>query len=181
MRSLQATDPVLVAAFTDTIDLDELLPVVYGRLHTLARSARRGTDRNSTLNTTALVNEAYARLKKVDGLDVGDRHRFFGLCARIMRRILIDHARQRSAAKRQVAVDPSLEVSDTGPESLLAVDRALRRLGEKHPRLVELVEYRFFAGYTQEETAELLGVSDRTVRREWLKAKALLIDELGKP
>ena len=167
--------------FRDHADMDALLPLVYGRLTVLAKSARRSVDQHSTLNTTALVNEAYLRLRTVPRLDIDDRNRFFALCAQLMRRILVDHARKRSAAKRQAIEDPALEVPRDGIETLLGIDAAIETLRSRHPRLVELIECRFFAGYTQDETAQVLGLSDRTIRRDWLKAKALLIAELEAP
>lgn len=176
-----ATFEAVRQTLTEYGALDALIPAVHARLHLLARSARRSVDIGSTLNTTALVNEAYIRLQANANLDLEDRNRFYALCARVMRRILVDYARKRSATKRQVVDDSSQRSEGADLESLLGIDAALESLRTDHPRLAEIIECRFFAGYTQEETADILGLSDRTIRREWLKAKALLVDRLESP
>ena len=172
-HSLQAT----VASELETLsDLDALMPTVYARLSILARSARRSVGPAPTLNTTALVNEAYLRLRAKKKLDVSDKHAFYALCAKTMRGILIDHARAKATAKRQKPPDLEMELSmeSQTAEDLVAVDEILTEIASQSPRLVQLVECIFFAGYSQAETAEVLGVSERTVRRDWLKAKALM-------
>lgn len=168
--------------------LDELVPLVYEELRVIARRhlrARRG-EREATLVTTALVNEAY--LKLVDQSRAGwrDRAHFLALAAVAMRHILTDRARARVAVKRgggarPVTLDDHAIASDDAPESLLEIDDALRRLHDVDPRLARVVECRFFGGLSEEEIAEALGVTVRTVRRDWSKARMLLRRALGDP
>ncbi|MEM9305553.1 MAG: ECF-type sigma factor [Pseudomonadota bacterium] len=157
---------------------DELRDAVYARLRTLAADARRGFFDMDTLGTTALVHEAWLRLRPEQHAAVGSgddaaRQNFFRLSASVMRRVLVDTLRRKTAAKR-------LQDPGEGPaqpafdEELLALDAALKRLGEQSSRLVAVVECRYFAGYTQDETAELLGLTERTVRQDWHKARAML-------
>lgn len=168
----------------DASALDQCLPLVYDELRRIAsRVARRGR-RGATLATTALVNEAYLRLA---GSEVGgwaDRGHFFAVAARAMRFIQVDHARQRLAAKRggdQRRLDLDLAELPIEQQADLVVEvgAALERLSEIDPRMTQVVECRFFAGYTEQETAEILKISDRTVRRLWVKARAWLYSFLG--
>lgn len=156
---------------------DALFPLVYEQLHALAR--RQGYRQGETLRPTALVNEVYLRLADKETITVKDRHHFFALAATAMRQITIDLARRRLAAKRGGgAVVVELKDSDTQilatPEVMIALNEAIRDLGEIEPRLTKIVELRFFGGLSVEETAEILGVSTRTVKRDWRKARAFL-------
>ncbi len=164
--------------------LDELLPVVYGELRQIAHRQLRKRRPGQTLDTTALVNEAY--LKLVDQTRAGyrDRNHFFAVAATAMRHIIIDYARARQAAKRG-AGRPHVDIDKTpvGVEEqldlLLAIDQGLTRLSELNHRLTRVVECRYFAGLSEVETAEALGLSRRTVQRDWLKARAWLKQELA--
>lgn len=169
----------------DAAALDELMPVVYGELRKLARSQRRrmGGD-SSTLDTTALAHEAYLRLAKSDA-SFEHRGHFYAVMAAAMRQLLVDEARRRSRAKRGGGVRPAALSGDEAAaenrvETILAVDQALERLASVAPRLRSVVECRFFLGLDEIETATALGVTDRTVRRDWLKARALLGVDLGR-
>lgn len=153
----------------------ELMPAVYARLRLLAADARRDFFGLETLNTTALVNETWLRIgRQADGID---RDRFFAFSATVMRRVLIDALRRKTADKRGAAEEVPLEehpVPVEAADGLLALDAALDRLAVRSPRLVEVVECRFFAGYSVEETADILDLNERTVRRDWDKARAYL-------
>jgi RNA polymerase sigma factor (TIGR02999 family) len=161
-----------------------LVPLVYDRLRAIARGqiARRGP--RQTLTATALVHEAYMQLVDETGVDWQDRTHFFAICARAMRRILVDFARHRTAEKRgggaiPVTLDPDSLAVSREADVVMAVDQALDRLGSIDERLARLVECRYFAGLTANETAQALGVSVRTVERDWLRARAWLQKELG--
>jgi RNA polymerase sigma factor (TIGR02999 family) len=162
--------------------LDEDLPVVYETLKRIARSHLRGERAGHTLNTTALVHEAYLRLVGIGSVDWTDRARFLGMASRAMRRVLIDHARARARLKRSSPQAPFDEGSRGLPaedvEELLALDAALHRLETLAPRQCRVVECRFFAGMTNEETAEVLAVSLASVKRDWTIARAFLNAEL---
>jgi RNA polymerase sigma factor (TIGR02999 family) len=164
---------------------ERLVPLVYDRLRALARRQLRRLRPGQTLDTTALVHEAYLQLVDETGVSWQDRSHFYAITARAMRRIIVDHLRHRHAAKRgggQAALTLDAEVLAGRPqgdaELALAVDRALEVLSSFNERLTRLVECRFFAGMTEEETAEALGVSLRTVQRDWMRAKAWLRKEL---
>ena len=163
--------------------LEALLPVVYDELRAIAHRQLRGERADHTLGTTGLVHEAYLRLVDQRRVDWHDRPRFFALAARVMRRVLVDYARRRGAQKRQglaapATLDDAIAAADDQAELILAIDEALSRLGELDPRQARVVEMRFFAGFTEDEAAELLGVSARTVRNDWVKAKGWLFREL---
>jgi RNA polymerase sigma factor (TIGR02999 family) len=162
--------------------LDQLMPLVYGELRRLAASYLREERPNHTLQPTALVNEAYLRLTRQKNVTWQNRAHFFGIAAQMMRRILVDHARKRQAAKRDAAAwkvaTAEVDGSDSAPD-LLALDRALQELEQIDPQQAKVVELRFFAGLTVEETAEVTGISPRTVKREWQTAKAWLRREMG--
>lgn len=168
---------------------DRLVPLVYRDLQRIARRQRsRAPAHIDTLNTTALVHEAYFELADETGVDWQDRVHFFAIAARAMRRIVVDYARYRGAAKRgggkpAATLDPSQLATSTGkpPDvvTLLAVDRALRSLSAFNERLTRVVECRFFVGLSQDETARALGVSLRTVQRDWTRARAWLRHELA--
>lgn len=159
--------------------LDELMPWVHDELRRLAASFLRAEAAGHTLQPTALVNECYLRLIDRKRVDWRDRAHFFGFAARTMRRILVEHARARHSAKRGsgLRVVPMEEVaSAVGPSDvdLLTLDRALRELSRLDPRQGRVVELRFFGGLTIPEMAEVLGVSEATVSREWTSARAWL-------
>lgn len=168
----------------DGAALERLLPLVYDQLRELARSQLRHERPDHTLQPTALVHEAYLRLSAQRDAAGANRGQFFSLAARLMRRVLVDHARARLAAKRGgPAPRLSIEGLDielrSEPVDLLDLDRALDRLTAAFERPGRIVEMRFFAGLEVEEIAELLGVSDRTVKRDWSFARAWLLRELG--
>ena len=163
--------------------LDELMPVVYGELHRLARASLRGERPDHTLQATALVNEAYLKLVDQRRVRWQNRAHFFGTAAQLMRRILVDHVRQQRAAKRgggatRVALDEALGVAEEREVDLLALDAALERLATLDPRQSQLVVLRFFGGLTIDEAAEVLQISPATVKREWSTAKVWLRREL---
>ena len=156
---------------------DRLFALVYQELKRIARRQSRGR-RDSTLSTTAVVHETYMRLAAHETIAAGSREHFFALCARAMRQVVIDHARRRQAGKRGLGMSFALEendaVLDADPAMLLALDESLAQLEVHDPRLVQLVELRAFAGLSPEAIAELLGVTVRTVQRDWLRARAWL-------
>src|SRR5262245_42185487 len=162
--------------------LEKLMPAVYEELHRAAKRYMSREDPAHTLQTTALVNEVYLRLIDWKNAKWQDRAHFFAVSSTMMRRILVDHARSRRDAKRaaarRICLDEGLIVSDDYTEDLLALHEALERLGAQDARKVRVVELRFFAGLSQDETAEVLKVSRMTVARDWDFAKAWLIREL---
>jgi RNA polymerase sigma factor (TIGR02999 family) len=164
--------------------LDELMPQLYGELRLIARRQRRRERDDHTLDTTAVIHEAYLRLAGQRCVRWEDRARFLAAAAGMMRRVLVDHARRRRTAKRggapvRVSLDERAGVVDVRDETLLALDEALARLGALDARLARVVECRFFGGLTEVETATALGVTDRTVRRDWIKARGWLYAALG--
>jgi len=169
----------------DAQAIDRLLPLVYDQLRLLARSQLRGEDTGSTLGATALVHEAYVRLTEREKLSPKDRSHFFAIAAQSMRRVLIDQARARKRQKRGLGAVPlPLEDVDAlltieAADELTALDEALDRLAKANARAALVVERRFFGGLTLEETAETLGVSLKTVHRDWLLARAWLRKEIA--
>jgi RNA polymerase sigma factor (TIGR02999 family) len=167
----------------DSAALERLLPIVYRELHRQAERYMRAQPPGHTLQTTALVHEAYLRLAIRDHPDWNGRAHFFGVAAKAMRSILVDHARARSAAKRGGGAEPvtlaNLEDTDGQELDVLGLDDALRRLADLDPRKGSLVELRYFAGLTIEEAADSLGISPATAKREWRLARAWLRRELG--
>jgi RNA polymerase sigma factor (TIGR02999 family) len=168
----------------DVQALDRLAPIVYQELHRIARGymARERTDH--TLQTTALVNEAYVRLVDARQVTWHDRAHFFAVCARAMRRILVDHARSRGYVKRgggklRVQFDEAFGMAWSADSNLLELDEALDRLSILDPRKARVIEMRFFGGLSVEETAEALGISPETVMRDWKLARAWLYRELS--
>lgn len=167
----------------DPSALDRLLPLIYRELHQIAARARRREPPGQTLQTTALVHEAYLRLVRQDRAQWQNREQFFSVAAQAMRRILVDQARRRSADKRggerpqQLLEDFDIAAGTDG--EVLAVDEALRALEAVDPDLARLVNLRFFGGLTAEETAAVLGVSPAAIGREWACARAWLQRELG--
>lgn len=163
--------------------LDRLMPIIYEDLRALARRRIASEQDGHTLNTTAMVHEAYVRL--VEGRDRGWKNRvhFFAAASRVMRHILIDYARMRQAEKRgggavPIPLDQASPGRDTNVVDVLEINDALEKLALHDPRLERVVEYRFFGGMSMEETAEALGVSVRTATRDWRRARAYLYDAL---
>jgi RNA polymerase sigma factor (TIGR02999 family) len=167
-------------------NIDDLFPELYAELRRIARVHRSRHGRSDTLSTTALVNEAYLRLKQSDRIAPKDRLHFLALSARAMRFVLIDYARRSCAGKRgrqladhAVDVETVRDAATLNAESTLALHTALEHLSERHARMAQVVECRFFGGMTEDEIAALLGVSERTVRGDWQRAKLWLADDLG--
>jgi RNA polymerase sigma factor (TIGR02999 family) len=166
----------------DPVAREQLVPIVYDELRRLAHHHMRGERAGHTLQTTALVNEVYLRLVGIDGLQWRDRAHFFAMAATLMRRVLVDYARQRGRDKRgagisvvsldenAVAVQPAVDI--------VKLDEALAQLAAVDPQQSRVVELRFFAGLSVEETAEALGISPATVKRDWATAKLWLYNEL---
>ena len=174
----------LLAAWSDgdRSALDKLLPLVEGELHRLAHRYMSQEREGHTLQTTALVNEAY--LKLIDQkVDWQNRAHFFGIAAQIMRRILIDHARKHLGPRRgggnTISLDEVAVVSDERASELVALDEALTTLAKVDERKSRVVELRYFGGLSVEETATVLGVSADTITRDWRRAKAFLRRELS--
>ena len=168
----------------DSSALDSLIPVVYAELRKLARTYLRKERPDHTLQSAALVHEAYVRLAGKDPPHWQNRAHFFGVAARLMREILVDHARNRRAAKRgagvpQVSLSEAIGLPHLKSVNLLLLDDALCRLAELDERQCRIVELRFFAGLSIEETAEALGISSATVSREWTTARLWLRHEIG--
>ncbi|HSF18582.1 MAG TPA: ECF-type sigma factor [Vicinamibacteria bacterium] len=163
---------------------DELVPMVYHELRRIARSHLRRTNRGATLDTTGLVHEAYLKLAGQKGMRVEDRGHFLAIAARAMRQIIISRARARLAAKRgggdrPIPLDEQRVASEEQAEYLLDLDRVLDVLRERDENLARTVECRFFAGLSEEETAQALGVSLRTAQRNWMRARAWIRAELS--
>ena len=164
--------------------LEQLMPLVYNELHRLAQRYMASEQTGHPLQTTALVHEVYLRLVGIQNLDWQNRSHFYALCARLMRRILIDFARSQNYQKRggqfaHIELEEAATVSAVVGAELLAVDEALKALAEVDTRKSEVIELRFFGGLTVEETATALGVSEETVMRDWKLAKAWLLRELS--
>jgi RNA polymerase sigma factor (TIGR02999 family) len=171
----------------DAAALERLVPLVYEELRQLARAYLSREQRARTLQPTALVHEAFLRLMAGQPVDWQDRSHFFGIAGRVMRQVLVDHARARGASKRGggallVAVEPAGEAGPAAvPEvDVLALHEALTRLATLDARQERLVELRYFAGLTIEETAEVLGASPATVKRDWVSARAWLLREMSR-
>jgi RNA polymerase sigma factor (TIGR02999 family) len=168
--------------------LDQLLPAVYSELRRIAHRQLAAEPAGHTLSTTALVHEAYLRFAREDRLEWSNRPQFFAIAARTMRRVLVDYARRHWAQRRGGAGQqrvPLEEADDAGAlavasraDDLIALDEALERLAAVDERLARVVECRFFGGLTEAETAEALGISQRTVARDWLMARGWLYREL---
>lgn len=164
--------------------LSRLFPLVYDELRQIARRQRRRASSPDTLNTTAVVHEAFLKLAGSKNISMEDRRHFFATAARAMRQIVVDHARAHMTQKRGGGVRPidldqaDVPVRDRAIE-IVELDLALDRLRALSERLSRIVELRFFAGLTVEESAEILGIHSRTVKKDWRKARAFLFRELG--
>ncbi|MEZ5318536.1 MAG: ECF-type sigma factor [Vicinamibacterales bacterium] len=174
------------SAAGDRAALDEIFPLVYQELRRLARRQLAGQPAGRTLTTTVLIHEAYLRLVDQREARFEDRAHFYAYAARVMRTVLVDAARARGARKRggdrtPVELDERHLSVDAQADLILAVDQALGRLAAEDERLARLVECRFFGGMTDEDVAQALGVTDRTVRRDWIKARTWLFAQLGQP
>ena len=169
----------------DKAALERLIPLVHGELHALASRYLSRERRDHTLQTTALVNEAYLKLAGQRNVDWQNRAHFFGIAAQLMRRILVDHARRDGRVKRGAGA-PHVPIQDLDPPAAeaidpadaVALDRALSRLEVMDPQQGRVVELRYFGGLTIEETAEVMGVSTATVKRDWAVARAWLYREI---
>jgi RNA polymerase sigma factor (TIGR02999 family) len=167
----------------DTTAEGKLIPLVYNELRKLAAHYMRRERPDHTLQATALVHEAFMRLTEQRDVSWQGKAHFFGVASQLMRRILIDHARGRLRAKRggggqKLSFDENLLLTDARSEELLAVDESLDRLAKLDPRQARIVELRFFGGLSVEEVAEVVGISSKTVKRDWSLAKAWLYQEL---
>ena len=177
----------LVAAWRggDLAARDRLIAVVYPELRAIARRQLANERGDHTLQPTALVNEAYMRLSRMDRIDWHDRVHFVRMAARLMREILVDHARRHGAGKRDGGERVTLTDAEVGaPDSdidMLALDVALDQLADANPAHAQLVELRYFGGLTIEEAAEALGLSPATVKRHWQAARAWLFEALSDP
>jgi len=160
------------------MDTDALFEELYAELRKIAACRMRGELRDHTLQTTALINEAYLRLVRVDGERWRDRRHFLATAALAMRHILIEHARKRKRRIRLSSGDAKLDAMMPDPVDLLEFDRALEKLAEEHPRPAEVIQYRYILGLTTEEAGKALGVSERTVRGDARFALAWLRREL---
>jgi RNA polymerase sigma factor (TIGR02999 family) len=179
----QITELLLKWKSGDQESLHVLLPLVYSELRRVAQHHLRRERSDHTLQSTALVHEAYLRLVKPSSGRFESRGHFFALASQVMREILVDHARVRSAAKRdggsRLTLDEAAELSEPRGVDLLALDDALNQLSKMSSRQGRIVELRFFGGLSIEETSEFLGVSSATVERDWTVARAWLHRELG--
>ena len=166
--------------------LARLIPMVYPELRRVAAARLHNEGPEHTLQATALVHEAYLRLVGLDRMTLQNRTHFFAMAARLMREILVDHARRKHAAKRGggisvVGLDDAVAAAQPASVDVLALDEALNDLGELDQRLSRVVELRFFAGLSIADTAEAIGVSSATVERDWAVAKAWLLQRLSPP
>ena len=176
----------MLSAWSDSGDreaLDKLMPIVYDELRRQAARYLKHERQGHTLQTTALVHEAYVRLIDQAGVRWQNRAHFYGIAAELMRRILVDHARKRHAAKRggdivKLTLNEEVQAASEQNPDIISVDEALGKLAVVDQQQARIVELRFFGGLTVEETAEVLGISDRTVKRDWSVAKAWIRREL---
>jgi RNA polymerase sigma factor (TIGR02999 family) len=178
---------VLLKAWSggDQAALDRLMPVVYGELRRIAHRYMRNERAHNTLQTTALVNEAFLRLVDVKNVDWQQRAQFFAISAQMMRRILVDAARVRGARKRgggveNINVDEVAVVSPESEPSIVALDLALEEFAKVAPRQAKVVELRYFGGLSEEEIGVVMRVSTRTVERDWQFARSWLMRDLGR-
>lgn len=184
MSEADITRQLLALREGDRAAESALLPVVYDSLRAMAHRRLGGRSPDGTLDTTSLVHEAYLRLFDQTRVDLRDRRHFFAVAAIAMRQIVIDHARRHAAAKRggglaAVPFDDARIAIERDAEALVSLDEALSRLAGVSERLARVVELRFFTGLSVEETAEVVGVDARTVKRDWRKARAFLHEALS--
>ena len=184
-HKVDVTQALIELSAGDSQALDRVLPAVYDHLHRLAERELRRERVDHTLSPTALVHEAYLKLVQLDRISWEGRAHFFGACAQMMRRILISYARMKKADKRggaaaeAVPIDDVILAASERPGELVALDEALARLAQLNPRQARIVECRFFAGMDVEQTAEVVGASAATVKRDWTAARAWLNRELA--
>ena len=179
----EITQQLIAWSNGDDAALEQLIPAVYQELRRMADHYLRGEDSGHSLQPTALVHEAYLRLIDQTKVEWQNRAHFFGVAAQMMRRILIDHAKAKHRVKRggtavKVMLDENVNFTQERASELLALDDALQSLARMDERKSRIVELRYFGGLTVEETAEVLGISDKTVMRDWNLAKAWLYREL---
>lgn len=172
----------------DAAAADRLLPLMYKELHRLAKSQMRRERQDHTLQATALIHEAYLRLVHQDqrnDVDWQSREHFIGVAATVMRRVLVDHARAHNAAARgggmaRVELEEGVAIAEERSTEVLQLDDALKRLEELNPRQAKVVELRYFGGLSVEQTASLLGIAPRSVKRDWALARIWLFKEMSK-
>ena len=169
----------------DSSAIDRLAPLVYGELHKLAHHYLRRERNSHTLNSTALVHEVYLKLVRQEGADWHNRGHFFAVSGKIIRRVLVDHARASQRGKRgggavRVAINEDIDAADERSEQLIALDDALQTLEKLDRQQSQVVELRYFTGLSIEETAEVLGISKATVNRDWVTARAWLLREIAR-
>lgn len=185
MSATGVTELLIAWSGGDKGALDRLMPLVYEELRSVARRHLNLESEGHTLQSTALVHEAYLRLIDQDRVQWRNRAHFFAVAAQMIRRILVDHARERHAGKRggaaqKLSLDESIRVPQQQDLDLLALDDALNELSELDTQQAKVIELRFFAGLTIAETAETLAISAATVQRDWVTAKAWLFDQLNR-
>jgi RNA polymerase sigma factor (TIGR02999 family) len=182
-QSTQVTDLLRAWNGENRAALDRLSPLVYDELRRIARRYMRNERAGITLQTTALVNEVYLRLVDVKNIDWKQRAQFFGMCAQMMRRILVDAARSRGARKRggevvRVDFDEGYDLFDKRDTVIVALDEALEAFSKVAPRQAKVLELRYFGGLNVEEINEVIGIAPRTIERDWQFAKSWLTREL---
>ncbi|MBP3193660.1 sigma-70 family RNA polymerase sigma factor [Natronogracilivirga saccharolytica] len=183
MEPLKITQLLQDYASGDSDALDKLIPVVYEKLQEMAHGRMRGENPGHTLSTNGLVHEAYLKLLKFDRIDWQDRGHFFAISSQIMRNILVDYASRKKREKRgghrhRISLGQEEPAADVNLDRLLSIHQALDRLAEMDERRAKVVECRFFGGLNMQETAEALGLSERTAHRDWQIASAWLKNEL---
>ena len=183
-RGGNVTELLLAFRDGDRAAFDQLVPMLYDDLRKVARAQLRRGRPGATLDTTVLVHELYLKMADQQRLDARDRGHFLAISAHAMRQVIADYARRRTAAKRggdsdPVPLDEAPEIANREARWLLDVDQALERLAGRDERMAKVVECRFFAGFSEEETAAALETSVRTVQRDWMRARAWLKEELG--
>jgi RNA polymerase sigma-70 factor (ECF subfamily) len=183
-KTHQVTELLAAWSHGDKEALDKLMPLVYDELRRLARQHMRRERAGHTLQTTALVNEAYLRLVDQRRAQWQDRAQFFGVAAQLMRRILVDHARRRHRLKREgdalrISLDDAAAISQEQSTDLLALHDALKKLEKLNERMGHIVELRFFGGLSIEETAEVMKISPGTVMKDWTFAKAFMHEAIS--
>jgi len=180
----EVTELLIAFRGGDQEAFQQLVPLLYDELRRVARGQLARHRPGVTLDATGLVHEIYMKMADQDRLGANDRSHFLAIAARAMRQVIVDRARRRTASKRggeaeAVSLDEAPEIPVEEAEEMVDLDDALSRLAAKSPRLAQVVECRFFAGYSEEETATTLGISVRSVQRDWMRARAWLKEELG--